>query len=268
MKVKNKVIVVTGGGSGLGRALVLHLLDKGAAVAMADINEQGMEETMKLAGDVGPRLSKHVLDITNRDAVEQFPEEVIKAHGTVDGIINNAGIIQPFVDVKDLGYDRIEKIMNINFYGALYMIKAFLPNLLGRPEAHIVNVSSLGGFIPFPGQTIYGASKAALKLLTEGLYAELEGTSVHVTVIHPGAMDTNITVNSGVTGMPEAADADQSIKPLSPDVAAGKVVDAMERDKFRAMVGKDAAMLDILYRLNPRRAVGFIVKKMGALIKK
>src|SRR6478735_10532789 len=208
MKIKDKVIVVTGAGSGMGRELTLQLVKKGAKVAMADINEQGMEETAKMAE--ASNVSIHKLNIAEREAVEKFPDEVIKLHGCVDGIINNAGIIQPFVDVKDLGYDVIERIMNINFYGTLNMTKSFLPHLLKRPKAHIANVSSMGGFIPFPGQTFYGASKAAVKLFTEGLFAELQGTSVGVTVIHPSAVNTNIMSNSGIKSAAEEAESKKS----------------------------------------------------------
>lgn len=143
------------------------------------------------------------------------------------------------------------------------MVKAFLPYLLKRPEAHIVNISSLGGFIPFPGQTIYGASKAALKLMTEGLYAELKETGVKVTIVHPGAMKIGIMDNSGLKSAAEKTSS-KSDKTLSATEAAKKVIRAMEKDKFRAIVGKDAVMLDILYRINPRKAVDLIIKKMGS----
>src|SRR6478609_334325 len=265
MKIKDKIIVVTGSCSGMGRELTLQLVKKGAKVAMADINEQGMEETAKLAG--ASNVSKHKLNIAEREAVEKFPDEVIKAHGCVDGIINNAGIIQTFVDVKDLGYDKIERIMNINFYGTVYMTKSFLPHLLKRPEAHIANVSSMGGFIPFPGQTFYGASKAAVKIFTEGLFAELQGTSVGVTVIHPGAVNTSIMSNSGVKSTAAEAESknEQANKTLPASTAAAIMIDAIEKNKFRVMVGSDARMLDILYRIAPARAVKFIVKQMAGM---
>lgn len=266
MKLENKVIVVTGGGSGMGRELSIQLVKKGAKVAIADINEAGMAETAKLAGQNS--VSTHVLNIADREAIEAFPEKVIAAHGQVDGIINNAGIIQPFIDVNDLDYERIERVMNINFYGTLYMCKSFLPHLLKRPEAYIANVSSMGGFIPFPGQTFYGASKAAVKLLTEGLYAELKDTNVHVTVIHPGAVNTNITSNSGVqSAVAEAAQKDDKASQMAmpADKAAAVMIEAIEKNKFRVMVGKDASFLDLFYRFSPQRAVKFIVKKMGAM---
>jgi len=145
MKVQNKVIVVTGGGSGMGRELVLNLLAKGARVAAVDVNEATLRETAQLSENNNVRLSLHIVNITDKDAVASLPEQVISKHGTVDGLINNAGIIQPFVRVNELDYAAIERVMNVNFYGTLYMTKAFLPHLLTRPEAHIVNVSSMGG---------------------------------------------------------------------------------------------------------------------------
>lgn len=264
MNLNNKVIVVTGAGSGMGRELSLQLVKKGAQVALADIHMESMEETQKLAGENGSKMSLHMLDISNKEMVSAFPQQVMDAHGQVDGIINNAGIIQPFIHVNDLEMDKIERIMNINFYGTVYMVKAFLPHLLKRPEAHIANVSSMGGFIPFPGQTFYGASKAAVKLLTEGLYAELKGTSVGVTVIHPGAVNTHITENSGVE-MRQNSSNTKAPAMLEANQAAAIMLDAIEKNKFRVMVGKDARMLDLFYRFSPRRAVELITKKMAGL---
>jgi len=151
MKVQNKVIVVTGGGSGMGRELVLHLLSKRAKVIAIDINEAGLEETASLAGNNKDSLSSFIVDITDKVSVEELLHKAIAKYGYVDGIINNAGIIQPFVKVNELNYEAIERAMNVNFYGTLYMTKTFLPHLLTRPEAHIVNISSMGGFLPVPG---------------------------------------------------------------------------------------------------------------------
>ncbi|MEZ4721256.1 MAG: SDR family oxidoreductase [Flavobacteriales bacterium] len=265
MKVQGKVMVVTGAGSGMGRELSIQLAKKGATIVMADIHEDAMTETAVMLGNA--KHTKHVLNVSDREAVEKFAAEAIQHHGAIDGIINNAGIIQPFVDVKDLDYSVIERVMNVNFYGTLYMCKAFLPHLLTRPEAHIANVSSMGGFIPFPGQTFYSASKGAVKMLTEGLYSELKDTNVGVTVIHPGAINTNIMTNSGVedtmsSGMSEA---DKAKMTLPADKAAAIMINAIEKNKYRVMVGKDAKLLDILYRLSPRRAVNFIVKQMGSV---
>lgn len=268
MKVQNKVMVVTGGGNGIGRELVLNLLSKGASVAAVDINESALQETVELAGDKKDKLSTHVVNITNRDVVTALPEQVVSRHGVVDGLINNAGIIQPFVRVNDLDYAAIERVMNVNFYGTLYMTKAFLPHLLTRPEAHIANVSSMGGFMPFPGQSLYGASKAAVKLLTEGLRSELLSTNVRVTVVFPGAIGTNIAANSGVgnTLRVENVDQQSSVKTLAPSKAAEIIIDGIEQNRYRILVGSDAAFMDFISRLNPQWAANFIYKQMKSLL--
>ena len=149
--------------------------------------------------------------------------------GAVDGIINCAGIIQPFVRLNDLDYAAIDRVFDVNWRGTLYMTKTFLPWLLERPEAHVVNVSSMGGFLPVPGQTIYGASKAAVKLLTEGLHSELRAHRVRVTVVFPGAVATNITTNSGVA-MPNAPAGGKASKTLAATEAARIILDGMEQN--------------------------------------
>ena len=268
MKVQNKTIVVTGGGNGIGRELVLNLLSKGARVAAVDIKESALQETVGLARDNKNKLSTHVVNITHKDAVAALPEQVISKHGGVDGIINNAGIIQPFVRVNDLDYAAIERVMNVNFYGTLYMTKAFLPHLLERPEAHITNVSSVGGFLPVPGQTIYGAAKAAVKLFTEGLHSELSNTNVRVSVVFPGAIDTNIAENSGVghTLNAGSGNGQSSIKPLAPGKAAQIIIDGMEKDHYQILVGRDSAFMDFIYRVNSKHAAKFISKLMQSLL--
>lgn len=271
MKAQNKVIVVTGGGSGIGRELVLQLLAKDARVAAVDINEATLAETAVLAGAKKANLSTYIINITDKAAAEKLLEQVVAAYGTVDGLINNAGIIQPFVRVNELSYEAIDRVMNVNFYGMLYMTKAFLPHFLTRPEAHIVNVSSMGGFLPVPGQTIYGAAKAAVKLFTEGLRSELLDTNVRVTVIFPGAIGTNIAANSGVEiRMPAEDDASaekqQAMKTLAPSKAAEIIIDGIENDRYRVLVGSDARFMDFLYRLNPKYAANFILKKMKSLL--
>jgi short-subunit dehydrogenase len=270
MKVENKVIVVTGGGNGIGRELVLLLLSKGASVAAIDINEAGLQGTIDLAGDKKEKLSTHIINIASKEAVEALPAQVITKHGAVDGIINCAGIIQPFVRLKDLEYKDIERVLNVNLYGTLYMTTAFLPHFLKRPVAHIVNVSSMGGFLPVPGQTIYGASKAAVKLLTEGLHSELMDTNVKVTVVFPGAIGTNIAANSGVGLNMDSAEAAQqsNIKMLEPSKAAEIIVDGIEKDRYRVLVGSDSKLMDFIYRLNPEWAAGFIYKQMKYLLPK
>jgi NAD(P)-dependent dehydrogenase (short-subunit alcohol dehydrogenase family) len=269
MNVQGKTIVVTGGGSGMGRELTLLLLKKGARVAALDINEATLKETAALAGDVQDRLSLHVLNITDREAVAAFPEAVIQAHGAVDGIINNAGIIQRFVLVNDLEYKDIERVMNVNFWGVINVTKTFLPYLLQRPEAYIVNTSSMGGYLPVPGQTVYGASKAAVKLFTEGLHSELKGTNVHVTTVFPGAIATNISVNSGVTiNAQPPTENSRKIPTTAANVAAEIIVAGMEKNQYHVFVGKDAKLMDFLRRLMPERAAQIIYDQMRSLLPK
>ena len=260
MQIATKTFVVTGAGSGIGRELTLQLLRRGANVAGVDINPESLAQTGQLAGVGEDRFRTVALDITSREQVDQLPDTVINYFGVVDGLINNAGIIQPFKPVNDLSFDEINRVFTVNFYGTLYLTKAFLPHFLQRPEAHIVNVASMGGFMPFPGQTLYGAAKAAVKLFTEGLYAELLDTAVRVTVVFPGAIATNITENSGL-GKPKAG-SDAAGQTLSAGKAAEQILAGMERNQFRVVVGKDARFLDWLYRFSPRYATHFIQKKM------
>jgi short-subunit dehydrogenase len=266
MEVSNKIIVVTGAGSGIGRALSLNLLRKQAKVVGVDINLNSLLETQKIAGVSDDKFKAFALDITDKEKVESMPNEVITHFGSVDGIINNAGIIQHFIPIKDLTYEEINRVFNVNFFGTVYMTKAFLPYLIDRSEAYIVNISSMGGFLPVPGQSIYGSAKAAVKLFTEGLYAELKETNVKVTVVFPGAIATNITENSGL-GKPKKVSSDSKIKPLAPEKAAQIIIEGMEKNKFRIVVGNDAKFLDFLYRFSPKFATNFVQKKMAELRK-
>lgn len=265
MDPAGKVIIVTGAGSGMGREVALELLRRGAKVAAVDLNEATLAETVTLAGP-GAAISTHLVNVTDQAAVEALLGAVADRHGSVDGVVHCAGIIQPFVKLDELTYEQIDRVMNVNFRGTLYLTKALLPVLKARPEAHIVNISSMGGFLPVPGQTIYGASKAAVKLLTEGLHSELRGTSVHVTVVFPGGVATNITTNSGVA-IPNMPSGGKQPKVTTAQDAARQIVDGMAKNKYRVLVGGDAAMMDRLYRLAPGFAAGFIAKQMAALLK-
>ena len=265
MQIKDSVFVVTGGGNGIAREVVLELLRRGARVAAVDLSETGLAETAALAA-AGDRLTTHVVDITDRPAVEKLPDAVQQAHGTVDGLLNVAGIIHRFARVNDLTFDEVEKVMNVNFWGVLNTTKAFLPALLERPAASIVNVSSMGALAPVPGQAAYGASKAAVKLLTEALYAELRGTNVAITVVFPGGVGTNIMGNSGVQMKRTAESAGTGSSLTTPADAGRHIVDAVERGAFRVTIGKDARMLDRLSRLMPQRAAGLIADRMKSLL--
>lgn len=263
MRLENKTVVVTGAGSGIGKELVLALLKKNSKVVAVDLRQESLSELKKEVGE-NENLTTRALDVSDKAAVERFSTEVEE----VDVIINNAGIIQPFKKVNDLEYVDIEKIMNVNFWGTLYMTKAFLPSLLKRPEAYIANVSSMGGFLPVPGQSVYGASKAAVKLFTEGLYAELLESVVHVSVVFPGATSTNITKNSGVEAPKVNDEQMKKFKALPAFDAASQIIAGMERNQPQIFLGSDCKSMNFLYRLNSVNAIKIIAKQMKSLLPK
>lgn len=267
MDIAGKVFVVTGGGNGIGREVTLELLRRGGRVAAVDLREDALAETARLASAPEGRLSLHALDIADRGAVDALPNAVLAAHGQVDGVLNIAGIIQPFVKIQDLWIEDIERVMNVNFYGTLYMTKAFLALLSERPQASLVNVSSMGALVPVPGQGAYGASKAAVKLLTECLFAEYQGTNLAVTVVFPGAIGTNIAGNSGLDMAAAAADEGAAKHKVTPAPEAGRqIVDAVQNGDFRVLIGGDVRMLDRISRLSPKRAILLIANQMKDLL--
>ena len=266
MKFRNKNIVVTGAGGGVGRQLVLQLLEKGASVAAVDISTEALAETRRQAGTLAEKLSLHLADITDRSAVGSLPEKIMAVHGRIDGLINNAGIIQPFLPLSELESVSVERLMNINFYGMMNMTRAFLPYLAEQPEAQIGNVSSMGGFLPVPGQAVYGASKAAVKIATEGLRMELSRTGIGVSLILPGGIETDIKKNSGLADAEVTEEAKKSagLKLTRPEEAARIILAGMEKNKAKILIGSDARIMDILYRLMPQRAGKMIRGVMAA----
>ncbi len=261
MKIKNKKIIVTGAGSGIGRDLTKELIAKGAYVVALDINKENLD---KLSSELNSNnLSIYKVDVSNQDELNKFKSLYMEKEREIDGLINNAGIIQPFINVENITDEIINKVININFFGPLYLTKLFLPELLKRKEAHITNISSMGGFFPFPGQTIYGASKAALKLFTEGLYAELLNTNIKVMVVFPGAVATNIAKNSNV----EIAGG-EGYKSLSSLKAAQTIIKGIEKDKFQLFVGQDSKMMNFMYKMNAKKAINYINKMMNKAMSK
>lgn len=268
MVITDQVFVVTGGGDGIGREVVLGLLARGARVAAVARTAEYLRGTVELAGVAPERLRTYSLSVTDREAVAALPGRVVGDFGAVDGLINVAGIIQKFVQFNDVDHAEMERVMAVNFWGVANTCKAFLPLLLVRPEACVVNVSSFGALVPVPGQCAYGASKAAVKLLTEGLYAELRATNVAVSVVFPGGVETNIARNSGVDipGGEEAAAKAPPISLTSPAAAGRQIVDAVQNGTFRVTIGKDARMLDRIARVAPRRAIELVADRMKSLL--
>jgi len=275
MNLTDKVIVVTGAGSGIGRELTLQLAAKGAIVAAADYNEQALIETEQLLiqenSENKSRFSRHIVDISDNEQVQSTAKAVVTLHGQVDSIINNAGIIQPFSHVENLAVEHMERIFNVNWWGVVYMTRAFLPALKQSNQARIVNISSMGGYMPFPGQVIYGASKAAVKLMTEGLMVELADTNVGVSVVYPGAVQTNITNNApDMSEKAKLAAAEQDDKKVgvTAEDAAKAIIKGIEKDKSRILVGSDCKFIDKLYRLMPVKTahlMSWLMKKFAGI---
>lgn len=269
MKVNGKVLVVTGAGNGMGREVVLELLRRGAKVAGLDLKPDWLAETKTLAGDLGKNFYSFEANIADRDRIAALPAEIETQVGKIDALVNVAGIIQPFVKINELDFSAIDRVMSVNFFGPLNLIKAFLPGLLTRPEAHILNVSSMGSYAPVPGQTLYGASKAALNMLTEGLRSELKETNVNLTLVWPGAIGTHISENSGVKfGSGELTEAQKkaAARVTAPALAGKMMVDAIESKANRIYIGSDAKTMGNLSRLAPDFAANLIYKNMKSLL--
>lgn len=256
MELKGKSVVVTGGGAGIGREVARQLIDKGATVHAVDLHTDALE-----ASD---RLIPHQLNITDRNALSALAGQT----GPMDAVVNVAGIVQDFVDIADLDRETFTRVMDVNFWGTVNTVEAFLPGLLSRPEAAVVNVSSMGGLVPVPGQSAYGASKAAVKLFTEGLRTELRKTDVSVSVVFPGGVNTDIAANSGVD-VDGADDPEKRAKAAefltSPQDAASKIVKAVETGKARVIIGKDARLMDTLSRIMPVKTASAMAALMGRL---
>lgn len=259
MELRNKKVIITGGAAGMGKEMVKQLLQKGAYVAALDINKEGLEK-LKLEIN-NERLSVFEVNMADNASLIKFKEDYSKVHAEVDCLINNAGIIQPFVHVEQLDDKTVDRVMDVNFFGPVNLIRMFLPELKKRPISNITNISSMGGFFPFPGQTIYGASKAALKIFTEGLYAEAEGSNLKVMVVFPGAIATDISKNSNVES--KQTEETSKIKMLPADEAAKQIISGIEKNKFKLYVGNDSKFMHSFYTLNSKKAIKFINKMMS-----
>jgi NAD(P)-dependent dehydrogenase (short-subunit alcohol dehydrogenase family) len=258
MRVEGRTAVITGAASGIGRGTAIALAKRGCDLALADLNEQGLEETAALAGAHGVKASRHRLDVASRDEVAAFPDIVLSAHGRCDLLFNNAGVAigGTFEQVAEEDFDWL---MEINFHGVVRMTRAFLPLLRASDRARIVNISSIFGIIAPPGQTAYCASKFAVRAFSESLRRELEaeGARIGVTVVHPGGVNTSIArsarVPRGVNDLDLEAQQKRFEKFLvmPPEQAGEIIITGVEKDKARVIVGNDARFMAIVERLAP-----------------
>jgi NAD(P)-dependent dehydrogenase (short-subunit alcohol dehydrogenase family) len=247
-KVRSKVVAVTGAASGIGRALALALVGKGAEVAISDVDEVGLAETEKLLAGKG-KVTSHVLDVRDREAWARYAAAVEGQHGGADIIINNAGVAVR-ASVEEISYEDFEFVMDVNFWGVVYGTKTFLPLFRRRGAGHIVNISSINGLVPFALQSPYNASKFGVLGFNETLMQELAEDPIRVTSVHPGGIRTNIARRGRNVSEEQAAFFD-TIARTSADEAAAQIVRGIEADRQRVYVGADAKLMATAKRLVP-----------------
>ena len=250
-----RVALITGAGGGIGRAQAIDLARRGARLALADVNPAGLTETAALLPP-GVEVSTHVLDVTDAAAVAALPAAIEARHGGLDLLINNAGVALGGT-FDEVDPDDFDWLMQVNFFGLVRMTRAFLPLLKRSDEGRIVNLSSVFGIVAPAGQTAYCASKFAVRGFSNALGLELAGTSVGVTVVHPGGVATNI---ARAARAPRGADAEEVARRtraietrlvMDPARAAELILKGVEQRKARVLVGTDAKIATLLERLAP-----------------
>jgi NADP-dependent 3-hydroxy acid dehydrogenase YdfG len=256
MNVSNRVAVITGAGSGIGRATALALARRGCHLALADIDPTGLKETAWMLSTLGVRVTTHLLDVADRGAVRALPATVYDAHKRVDLLVNNAGVALGG-SFEQVAEDDFDWLMDINFNGVVRMTRAFLPFLRASDDARIVNVSSIYGIVSPPGQAAYSASKFAVRGFSNALRHELDGSTVAVSVVHPGGVATAIAKNARV---PRGAPADEiargrklseKLLRMAPETAGEIIARGIETRQARILVGNDARFVSLLERLAP-----------------
>lgn len=254
----NKVAAITGAGSGMGRALALVLASRNCHVAISDIDSTGLEETRKIVESAtSVTVSSHELDVSNRQQVEQFANDVVERHGKVNMIFNNAG-----VSVSDtaehMPYEDMEWLMNINFWGVVHGCKSFLPYFHDVDEAHIINTSSIFGVIAVPSQSAYNASKFAVRGYSYSLRQELMETNIAVSCVQPGGVKTNIVKSSRYVPQDNEAPTKEEfvsqfeeIANLTSEQAAQQILKGVQANKAQILVGRDAKVAAVIERIAP-----------------
>ena len=259
----NKVAVITGAGGGIGSALARALARRGCHLALVDYNPDMLEKTVSTLIETNVKLSTHIADVTDKKLMAALPDEIVAEHGRVDLLINNAGItLQKSFDTHSI--EDWERIVNLNFWGVLYGCKFFKPFLEKSTDAHVVNMSSMTGMLGLPAQSSYCATKAAVKGLTESLWAEWGAAGIGVTSVHPGAIKTDM-MQATLKDSDDLVAAQKNMEMvakigLAPDAAAEKILRAVQKKKMKVLVGKDAVIMDAMKRFTPGLIHGLFAK--------
>jgi short-subunit dehydrogenase len=254
-KLTDRVAVVTGAAGGIGRATSLQLAKEGCDLAISDVNEAGLQETASQARALGRKVCAHVVDVSNKERMRRYADEVIAEHGQVHILVNNAGVTvtSPF---ESHSLEDFEWIVGINFWGVVYGCKFFLPYLQQADEAHIVNLSSLFGLLGVPSQTSYCATKFAVHGFSEALWVELRDQGIGVTSVHPGGVRTDIAKSARV-GATSGALKTQAIEiierfSVEPEVCAKLIVKAIKKNKMKQLVTRETYLAYAAKRLAPQ----------------
>lgn len=271
--ISGKLAVITGAASGIGRATAIELARRGARVAVTDVNRDGLAETEALIKAAGGEVATYLLDVADRDAFHAFAQEIEETQGGADIVINNAGVAQ-IARVEDLTYDDFEWVMNIDFWGMVYGTKAFLPQLQAKGSGHIVNVSSLFGLLAVPSQAAYNSAKFAIRGFTEALRHEMRGTEIRVSCVHPGGIKTNIVRNARFLQSTQATEREEAVTGFdriartTPERAGIVIVDGIEKNRERILIGMDAKIIDLLQRLMPASYGKLLFRRDSAILRK
>jgi NAD(P)-dependent dehydrogenase (short-subunit alcohol dehydrogenase family) len=251
-ELEGRVAVVTGAASGIGRALSEQLAGKGCVLALVDINEPELRETARRISAGGGRAEVFIADVSDRACMASLPGRVVEALGAVHILVNNAGVTVGAVFAEQ-PLEDFDWIININLWGVIHGCKFFLPYLEREEEAHIVNVSSMFGFLGFAGQASYCVTKAGIKVLSEALWTELADTGIGVTSVHPGGIRTNVIRAARIADEEGRQKGIEQIERFghSPEKAARKIIRAIEMNKRRVLIGPEAYFLDWAKRLLP-----------------
>jgi NADP-dependent 3-hydroxy acid dehydrogenase YdfG len=252
-----QVAVITGAGSGMGRALAIELAKQNCAVAISDVVEETLLETAAMLREYNVKVSSECLDIADRSAVERYARDTYETFGKINLVFNNAGV-SVTDSAEHMSYADFEWLMNINFWGVVHGTKAFLPYLQQADQAHIINTSSIFGILSFPTQSAYNASKFAVRGYTESLRQELSDTHIGVSCVHPGGVKTNIVNTSRYTTADnesptkeELMETFQEMAGLTSEEAALVILNGVKKNKARILVGKDAHFLALVARIVP-----------------